>query len=50
MVMELYMVIWWRFKYLGDCYKLQVYALANYINRDKEIIPKILFQKHAVQS
>ncbi|HMZ46850.1 MAG TPA: NAD+ synthase, partial [Chitinophagaceae bacterium] len=24
---------------LGDCYKLQVYALANYINRDKEIIP-----------
>lgn len=24
---------------LGDCYKLQVYALANYINREKEIIP-----------
>jgi NAD+ synthase (glutamine-hydrolysing) len=24
---------------LGDCYKLQVYALANYINRHKEIIP-----------
>lgn len=24
---------------LGDCYKLQVYALAKYINRDKEIIP-----------
>ncbi|MBU3713459.1 MAG: NAD+ synthase [Ferruginibacter sp.] len=24
---------------LGDCYKQQVYALAEYINRDKEIIP-----------
>lgn len=24
---------------LGDCYKLQVYALAKYINRDQEIIP-----------
>lgn len=24
---------------LGDCYKMQVYALAKYINRDKEIIP-----------
>ena len=24
---------------LGDCYKMQVYALAEYINRDKEIIP-----------
>jgi NAD+ synthase (glutamine-hydrolysing) len=24
---------------LGDCYKLQVYALAKYINREKEIIP-----------
>ncbi len=24
---------------LGDCYKMQVYALANYINRNKEIIP-----------
>jgi NAD+ synthase (glutamine-hydrolysing) len=24
---------------LGDCYKLQIYALAKYINRDKEIIP-----------
>jgi NAD+ synthase (glutamine-hydrolysing) len=24
---------------LGDCYKLQVYALAKYINRNKEIIP-----------
>ena len=24
---------------LGDCYKLQIYALAKYINRNKEIIP-----------
>ena len=24
---------------LGDCYKLQVYELANYINRNQEIIP-----------
>ncbi len=24
---------------IGDCYKLQVYELANYINREKEIIP-----------
>jgi len=24
---------------LGDCYKMQIYALAKYINRDKEIIP-----------
>lgn len=24
---------------LGDCYKMQVYALAKFINRDKEIIP-----------
>lgn len=24
---------------LGDCYKLQIYSLAKYINRDKEIIP-----------
>jgi NAD+ synthase (glutamine-hydrolysing) len=24
---------------IGDVYKTQVYALANYINRDKEIIP-----------
>jgi NAD+ synthase (glutamine-hydrolysing) len=24
---------------LGDCYKLQVYALAKYINREEEIIP-----------
>lgn len=30
---------------LGDCYKLQVYALANYINRDKEIIPKNIILK-----
>lgn len=24
---------------IGDCYKTQVYQLANYINRDREIIP-----------
>jgi len=30
---------------LGDCYKLQVYALANYINRDKEIIPVNIISK-----
>ncbi len=30
---------------LGDCYKLQVYALANYINRNKEIIPLNIISK-----
>jgi len=30
---------------LGDCYKLQVYALANYINRNTEIIPKNIITK-----
>ncbi len=30
---------------LGDCYKLQVYALANYINRDKAIIPNNIIIK-----
>ena len=30
---------------LGDCYKLQVYALTKYINRDKEIIPHHIFTK-----
>ena len=30
---------------LGDCYKLQVYALANYINRNKEIIPTHIITK-----
>jgi NAD+ synthase (glutamine-hydrolysing) len=30
---------------LGDCYKMQVYALANYINKDKEIIPKNIINK-----
>lgn len=30
---------------LGDCYKLQVYALARYINRDKEIIPQNIIEK-----
>lgn len=30
---------------LGDCYKLQVYALAKYINRDKEVIPQNIITK-----
>lgn len=30
---------------LGDCYKTQVYALAAYINRHKEIIPKNIINK-----
>ena len=30
---------------LGDCYKLQVYALAQYINRNKEIIPENIISK-----
>ncbi|HKG67562.1 MAG TPA: NAD+ synthase [Segetibacter sp.] len=30
---------------LGDCYKLQVYALAEYINREKEIIPDNIINK-----
>lgn len=30
---------------LGDCYKLQVYALAEYINREKEIIPNSIITK-----
>lgn len=30
---------------LGDCYKLQVYALAQYINREKEIIPVNIITK-----
>ncbi|HMU45476.1 MAG TPA: NAD+ synthase [Chitinophagaceae bacterium] len=30
---------------LGDCYKLQVYALAKYINREKEIIPVSIIKK-----
>jgi len=30
---------------LGDCYKLQVYELAKYINSDKEIIPKNIINK-----
>ncbi len=30
---------------LGDCYKLQVYALAKYINRNKEIIPNNIIEK-----
>jgi NAD+ synthase (glutamine-hydrolysing) len=30
---------------LGDCYKLQIYALATYINRNKEIIPNNIIHK-----
>ncbi len=30
---------------LGDLYKMQVYALANYINREKEIIPNNILIK-----
>ncbi len=30
---------------LGDCYKLQVYALARFINRDEEIIPINILEK-----
>lgn len=30
---------------LGDLYKMQVYALAKYINRDKEIIPENILSK-----
>lgn len=30
---------------LGDCYKMQVYALAKYINRTKEIIPENIVTK-----
>jgi NAD+ synthase (glutamine-hydrolysing) len=30
---------------LGDLYKMQVYALARYINRDKEIIPNSILIK-----
>jgi NAD+ synthase (glutamine-hydrolysing) len=30
---------------LGDCYKMQVYALASYINRNKEIIPHNIITK-----
>ena len=30
---------------LGDCYKMQVYALAKYINRNKEIIPTNIITK-----
>lgn len=30
---------------LGDCYKLQVYALARYINKEKEIIPNHILTK-----
>jgi NAD+ synthase (glutamine-hydrolysing) len=30
---------------LGDCYKMQVYALAEYINRNEEIIPNNIIYK-----
>ncbi len=30
---------------LGDLYKVQVYALAKYINRDKEVIPNNIIEK-----
>jgi NAD+ synthase (glutamine-hydrolysing) len=30
---------------LGDCYKMQVYALAEYINRNEEIIPENIITK-----
>jgi NAD+ synthase (glutamine-hydrolysing) len=30
---------------LGDCYKMQVYALARYINRDRKIIPENIINK-----
>jgi NAD+ synthase (glutamine-hydrolysing) len=30
---------------LGDCYKLQIYELAKYINREKEIIPANIITK-----
>ena len=30
---------------LGDCYKMQIYALAKYINRKKEIIPNNILIK-----
>ncbi|MEO7046601.1 MAG: NAD+ synthase, partial [Ferruginibacter sp.] len=30
---------------LGDCYKMQVYALAKYINRETEIIPENIITK-----
>ncbi len=30
---------------LGDCYKLQVYELAKYINRDEEVIPDNIITK-----
>ncbi len=30
---------------LGDCYKLQIYELAKYINREKELIPNNILTK-----
>ncbi|MBS1781955.1 MAG: NAD+ synthase [Bacteroidetes bacterium] len=31
---------------LGDCYKQQVYALARFINRNGEVIPQNILEKH----
>jgi NAD+ synthase (glutamine-hydrolysing) len=30
---------------LGDCYKMQIYELAKYINREREIIPQNILDK-----
>ena len=30
---------------LGDCYKLQIYALSKYVNKEREIIPKNILTK-----
>ncbi len=30
---------------LGDVYKMQVYALAEYINKDREVIPRNIIEK-----
>src|SRR5690606_23282328 len=30
---------------LGDCYKLQIYALSKYVNREREIIPENILTK-----
>lgn len=30
---------------LGDCYKLQIYTLAKYINKDRELIPENIITK-----
>ena len=35
---------------LGDLYKMQVYALAHYINRNNEIIPQNIINKAPAQN